>query len=43
MRINDEKLSKSLSNIHKKEHIGGGGDKLSTLSPSDMFLYNEYR
>ena len=46
MRINEEKLSKSLSNTHKKGALmggGGGGGKLSSLSASDMSLYNEYR
>ena len=48
MRINEEKLSKSLSNTHKKGALmgrggGGGVGKLSTLSALDMSLYNEYR
>ena len=43
MRINEEKLSKSLSNTHKKGALMGGGGKLSSLSALDMSLYNEYR
>ena len=47
MRINEEKLSKSLSNTHKKGALmgrgGGGVGKLSSLSALDMSLYNEYR
>ena len=48
MRINEEKLSKSLSNTHKKGALmggGGGGEGQIelTLGASDMSLYNEYR
>ena len=45
MRINEEKLSKSLSNTHKKGALmggGGGGQIELTLGASDMSLYNEY-
>ena len=47
MRINEEKLSKSLSNTHKKGALmgggGGGGQIELILGASDMSLYNEYR
>ena len=47
MRINEEKLSNSLSNTHKKGALmgggGGGGQIELTLGASDMSLYNEYR
>ena len=39
MRINEEKLSKSLSNTHKKGALMGGGGKLSSLSAPQICPY----